>query len=333
MKSLNSLIWQPRWVSHLGAVEGSLKYLNHKISTAWIYGGTGHAFVLNIAKDLCPSGPTAWKTMMLYELAPNLGYKVEGVFSVKSNPDFLRLQEEAWEHAKKCIDNKIPCYGWELEIPEYYVISGYTDVGYLYSGPGCENEKGPRPWKDVGNSQIGILEIYSVHLTGSENPVKAIKEALEKVIYHAGNPADLIFPNYRSGLKGYDWWISAIEDGYASARGHSYNAAVWAECRKYSVQFLKEAKKYCDGEVRDFLDTAQEHYEIVADNLESIVKDYPFSIGLETKPLGVEERTSRTVESLKKVKDAEAAGYNWRNNAEDVKKVTEIYKALGIELD
>ena len=33
------------------------------------------------------------------------------------------------------------------------------------------------------------------------------------------------------------------------------------------------------------------------------------------------------------IKDAEAAGYDWRKNTEDVKKVTEIYKALGLELD
>ncbi|MCP6718254.1 MAG: O-antigen ligase family protein [Patescibacteria group bacterium] len=43
--------------------------------------------------------------------------------------------------------------------------------------------------------------------------------------------------------------------------------------------------------------------------------------------------TGQYEQALEKVKDAEAAGYNWRNNAEDVKKVTEIYKALGIELD
>ena len=112
MKILRKLSWKPRWVSHLGAVEGCLKFLKQKISTAWIYGGTGHAFIINVAKDLCPSDPTAWGTMMLYELAPNLVYKVDGVFARKSNPEFPRLQEKAWEHAKNCIDDGIPCYGW-----------------------------------------------------------------------------------------------------------------------------------------------------------------------------------------------------------------------------
>ncbi len=43
--------------------------------------------------------------------------------------------------------------------------------------------------------------------------------------------------------------------------------------------------------------------------------------------------TGQYEQALEKVKDAEAVGYDWRKNTEDVKKVTEIYKALGIELD
>lgn len=43
--------------------------------------------------------------------------------------------------------------------------------------------------------------------------------------------------------------------------------------------------------------------------------------------------TGQYEQALEKIKDAEAAGYDWRKNTEDVKKVTEIYKALGLELD
>ena len=90
MTIMKKLKWKPRWVSHLGAVEASLRFLKQKTSTAWIYGGTGHAFIINIAKDLCPSGPTAWRTMMLYELAPNLGYRVDGVFACGKNKEIIK---------------------------------------------------------------------------------------------------------------------------------------------------------------------------------------------------------------------------------------------------
>jgi len=308
LKLLEKLKWKHRWVTHLGCIEGCLRFLKKDVSTGWLYGGTGHAFVLNIAKDLCPSGPTAWKTIMLFELAANLGYKIDGVFASKSNPEFPIEQEKAWAHVKACIDKDIPCYGWELEEPEFYVINGYNDVGYFYSGPGHEEGTGPKPWNEVGNSKIGVLEIYSVYPTETANPVKAIKDSLEKVLYHASNPPDLIFPNYRSGLAGYDWWIDAIEDGSALTMGHSYNAAVWSECRKYAVEFLKEAKKHVDSDAKKLLDDARSSYIISARNLERVFKDYPFSPKLEQTPLGIDDRTHYTVQRLKRAKEAEKNG-------------------------
>jgi len=308
MSELRSLKWIPRWVSHLGAVEGSLKFLKSKISTAWLYGGTGHAFIINIAKDLCPSGPTAWRTMMLFELATNLGYETNGFFAHKDSSEFLRLQEKAWKHVKECLDIKIPCFGWELEVPEFYVINGYNDEGYMYSGPGCVDGKGPKSWNTLGTTGTGILELYSVHSTNTQDPIKAMRESFEKVLYHASNPDNIIFPNYRSGLQGYDWWISAIKNGSAVLMGHSYNAAVWHECRKYAVGFLKEGRKYVSGSTKAKFDEARKHYEIVVENLERITKDYPFYQGLDNKHIGIDDRTKKTVESLTNAKEAEAMG-------------------------
>jgi hypothetical protein len=83
MKALTHCQWTPRWVSHLGCVKGCLDFLGIEISDAWLYGGTGHAFVINLHEEVCPSGPTAWGTGKLFELAANLGYKAEGVFASK----------------------------------------------------------------------------------------------------------------------------------------------------------------------------------------------------------------------------------------------------------
>ncbi len=318
MTIIKELTWKSRWVTHLGCIEGCLKYLKRKISTGWLYGGTGHAFILNIAKDLCPSGPTAWRTHMLFGLAPNLGYRIDGVLAFKSDPAFSSAQKRAWEHAKKCIDDAIPCYGWQLDTEEYYVINGYNDIGYFYSGPHHDEGAGPKPWQEVGISDIGVLEIYSVHVTDTMNHTKAIRESFERVLHHASSPSDLIFPNYRSGLAGYDWWIQAIEDGSALSMGHSYNIAIWAECRKYAVKFLKEAKKYVDSDTRSLLDDARNAYEISAHNLEWIHKEYPFSPMLELAPLGIDDRTHHTVQCLRRAKDAEKNGLAILKNIVDV---------------
>ena len=90
--------------------------------------------------------------------------------------------------------------------------------------------------------------------------------------------------------------------------GHSYNAAVWAECRKYAVEFLKEARRHLGGNPRKLIDDARVSYEIVSKSLENVHKMYPFSALLKPEPLGVDERTSSTVEELKRAKEAEEKG-------------------------
>jgi hypothetical protein len=108
MKKLEGLKWSPHWVSHLGCVKGCLDYLEVEITLAWLFGGTGHPFALNIHPELCPSGPTAWRYVMLFQWAPNLGYKHDGFHGSKYQGGLQDLQTHAWEHIRNAIDNGHP---------------------------------------------------------------------------------------------------------------------------------------------------------------------------------------------------------------------------------
>ena len=68
-KQIAGLRWEPHSVTHLGCVKGCLDYLRAGISWEWLSGDTGHAFIINMHKVVCPSGPTAWHTEMLFRLA------------------------------------------------------------------------------------------------------------------------------------------------------------------------------------------------------------------------------------------------------------------------
>lgn len=87
---------------------------------------------------------------MFRQLGENIGYILEGVSGWKGDQDLAQLQEQAWEHVKNALDQETPCYGWELDIPEFYIIFGYDDAGYYISGPGCDDGKGPVPWQKLG---------------------------------------------------------------------------------------------------------------------------------------------------------------------------------------
>lgn len=307
MKALENCRWRPRWVSHLGCIGGCLDYLGIEMSEAWLYGGTGHAFVMNLHEGVCPSGPTAWRTVKLFELAGNLAYRVEGVFGTKEQDGFRELQGRAYEHARRSIDDGRPCYGWELGLPEFYVVYGYDDVGYYYSGP--TEGPGPKAWQELGDTGIGVLELYSVSPGEPADDATTVKQALSFALEIAGSPEAWIFPDYRAGLEGYDNWVRALEEGRASDMGVRYNAGVWLECRQNAVGFLKEAKERLPGRADAPLDEAAAHYGAVVAGLDRVAKLYPWSYeASDEETLPVDDTSRAAVEALRAARTAEAAG-------------------------
>ncbi len=47
-KVIENLKHKPWWISHLGCIEGCLDYFDVDVSTPWLFGATGHAFIINI---------------------------------------------------------------------------------------------------------------------------------------------------------------------------------------------------------------------------------------------------------------------------------------------
>ncbi len=305
---LENLKWKPMWVTHLGCIKGCLDYLDMDVSDAWLFGATGHAFLINVHEQVCPSGPTAWHTEMLFKLGKNLGYEIDGVFSHKGKPDFEESRKKAWEHVKKSIDESIPCYGWELNIPEFYVITGYDDVGYHFSGPMPEPAKIPKPWQELAAGDIGVIEMYSVRPGKPANDATTVKQAFEFALEYARSPKKWIYDKYKAGLEGFDLWIGTLETDTADGFGMAYNAAVWCECRHFAVEFLKEAKERLnDFKLDPLFDEAISHYDVVARNLKRVEELFPFHT---RKPEHIQDeaRRNKAIEALKTARAAEEKG-------------------------
>ena len=87
------------------------------MTPAWLFGGTGYAFVVNISETADESSPTAWDNQMIYDLAPNIGIRING-FSIRkqiAGEAFPAKQREAGELIRAAIDRGLPCYGWEVQ--------------------------------------------------------------------------------------------------------------------------------------------------------------------------------------------------------------------------
>jgi len=302
-KELENLRWTARWVSRLGCVKGCLDYLGLDVSDAWLFGATGHAFIINVHDVVCPSGPTAWNTEMLRKLGKNAGYKTCGMTARRGDNDFEEKRKVIWENTKLALDNG---YGWELDVPEYYVVYGYDDVGYYYSGPLCDDGAGPKPWRDLGCTDIGVLEMYSLAKGEAADDRTTVKEALAFALAFAQSPAKWVYAKYKAGLGGFDNWIRALEKNVAHGHGMAYNAAVWHECRHFAVEFLKEAKERLGGPAAPF-DEAISNYEVVAENLKKVAELFPF-LGRQPEHIEDEGRRAEAAEALRAAREAEAAG-------------------------
>jgi len=254
----------------------------------------------------------------MISLSRNIGYKISGVVGFKGlEKDFGSKQKEAWELVKRSIDQGIPCYGWEMAIPEYYVVYGYDDDGYYFTGPGNVGvlvEEGYKPWRELGASDIGVVEMYSGTPGQAVDDARTVKDALEFALDHAAGK--WVHPNYGAGLAGYDLWIDTLENGTATDHGMAFNTAVWNECRFFAPRFLKEARERLNGETGPLFEEAIGHYQTVQQNLQQVREMFPFPAGSE---LSDKERCQKAVECLKDARKAEESG---------LKSLEEIVAAL-----
>ncbi len=314
-KELANLRWHPLWVSHIGCIKGCLDYLGLDVSTAWLFGATGHAFLLNICEGVDLSGPTALNLERLLALGKNIGYATGQVSGARSDADYREVQQRAWERTRWAIDRGLPCYAWNLDprFPEFYVIYGYDTgdegeiAGYCFSGPGSDAGAGPVPWQGLGDDPIGWLAVQWLEPGQPADDVKTVKDAFAFALAHAEGAERWVYPGFRSGLAGYDLWIQELEAGRASGAGVGLNAGNWSECRNYAVEFLVEAKERLGPAFAGLLEEAIEHYRRVAAHLSALVGIFPFD---ERRPWQITDRArvELAVECLGAARDAEASG-------------------------
>lgn len=311
MKRLEGFVWEPLWVSHLGCLKGCLNHLGNEMSAAWLFGATGHAFMLNLSPDLCPSGPTAWKTNVLLTLGSSVGFRTLVVFGFRGNGDLQAAQERAWEAARRAIDDGIPCYGWELDVPEFYVINGYDETGYYYQGCTVPDGAGPKPWGELGDTHIGCVELVVVHPQEPRDDVTVVTNGLTFAVSVAEGGSEWVLPNYRMGAGAYDMWIAGLERGNVSGMGLAYNASVWASCRSHAVAFLKEARERLEGKADAAFEDAIAAYEEVVGGLAPVAELFPF-VGADDAARDANardaERLRTAVEHVTRARDAEARG-------------------------
>lgn len=244
---LENLNQTPFNTSLMGVVKGVFDYYDIKITNGMVYGGSGHAFLINIHDVVCPSGPYCWKYEKFYELVKNLGVEIINLgFFHKDHTvdDRNKVEQKMREH----LDAGMPGLAQNME---NQTILGYDDNQLLLAQPWNPECDFTPPtltfgnWKEFGDEIHASFAAFKK--VEAKDEATIIKQSLSYAVDLFKNPDHYNWEKYRIGSGAYDNWIKALEQGNFSAHGNWWNAMVWAECRKMAGEYFSEiADKYKD---------------------------------------------------------------------------------------
>ena len=250
----------------MGVLGGVADYYGIEVSDAMLFGGSGHAFVINIHQELCPSGPYCWNNKVFHRLVANLGIEIidHGFYSADSSAQ-NRLKLEAilidW------LDKETPC---ALLNMENQLITGYDGTGFLTAQPWAPKVDFPpahltfSSWDEFGDECH--VNFYSFHRTEPLDRREAIQVSLRYAVDLFDNPTAHTRPPYGIGPDAYANFIGAIKAGHGASHGNWWNATVWAECRQMAAAYFAEI---ADGyeELAPIARTLSDRYAAVAKGL------------------------------------------------------------------
>jgi len=262
---LANLKQPPLNTTMMGVLKSAADYHGLGLSEPMVFGLSGHAFLINIHTQLCPSGPYCWKRGNAEPLIRNMGLKMTdlGFFGTGTHDEARSAVER---QLREALDKGIPC---SLTNLENQIIDGYDATGFFTAQPWARHANFPPArlsfgtWQEFGKDIH--VNFYTIEKAKPVYRQKAIHASLEYAVDMFRNPAKHSSSDYGVGPLAYDNWIAAIPTS-GSSHGNWWNATVWSECRQMAAQYLTEIGK-ANAQVASLCSQLNVEYLKIADNL------------------------------------------------------------------
>jgi len=226
----------------MGCVKGASDFFDLDWSVPKLFGYSGHAFLINIHLELCPSGPYAWDHDAFYLALRNMGIRRNGsiAFDEGIGPEErARLDERIKAHldaGKLCM----------LDFKEHQLIAGYDQKGFSILQPWGGGSGVELPslsfgtWDEISEGRgwtwFTFLEKEEERADERALLVSALAEAM-RPRSAAKTSAESA---YRAGDAAWEAWIAAVDKGLGSSHGNWWGGMVWKECRSMASTFFSE---------------------------------------------------------------------------------------------
>lgn len=267
--------YQPAWLTWVASTTTCLRAFGVDCDQADVAGFSGYAFHLGVHEEVCPSGPTMLDWYRLSRGVHALGRATIEFRSPCCNVSG-KAREDSCRAAFGMVRNELlsgrPCVLWGTYLPEFGVVVGIDGDAYrIKSFRELLRQEQPAIPYDQTETPGGIYALgfpAEAEYSDLHRDLEAILEALRQW----RRPA---YGQYRFGADGYDLWIEALRAKRANRFGCGYNAACYAEGRRFAQQFFERMSVRRPIAAQLLRQVAQSYRE-AADAMQGISEIFPF---------------------------------------------------------
>ena len=272
---IDGIVQPPFETTMMGVVKGVLDHFGRDLSPARVYGGSGHAFLVNVHEALCPSGPYCWNEAHMEPLLRNLGLgRTDLGFYHAGSPPEERAAVEA-----KLLDHLRSGRPCSLVNMEHQIVYGFEDGRFLTARPWSGNPDfppgtlTPGDWTELG-AEIH-MNFFAYDPVEPADPAVTVRASLEYAVDVHRHPGKHQCEGYAVGPGAWDNWAAAAGE-FGASHGNWWNGTVWGECRLRAAEYLDELAESLDGDAASRAGSLAAAYAGIAEQVAALAdKELP----------------------------------------------------------
>ncbi|HHW08498.1 MAG TPA: hypothetical protein GXX29_00830 [Firmicutes bacterium] len=229
--------------SYTKAALTALQTQEGSVDPVWVAGASGAAFRIWIHKDICPSATSVFNWSILPAGIVNAGWNCR-YHSRLWHEEFVAEERRlaALEAIKAAINEGKTPICWDVDIPEWGVITGYDDAAGELSAVSVISPETKLKYEQLGKRNIPIMSVTIIDGRNGKERQDSILNSLHTAVKHAEQGEWNDRPAYQDGLPAYEQWENALlrlaETGEKQNMLY-YLCATYTAARHYAGRYLE----------------------------------------------------------------------------------------------
>ncbi len=261
----------------MGCIKGAADYFDLDFTPAMLYGLTGHAFLINVHKEICCSGPYVWKREGFQACLRNVG--IEWVH----NPVGKDSSNEERKAMERMMRKNLESGGLGmLGFLEFQLFSGYDEEGFHFLQPwesDCPvtiSNLSYNTWTECLDREGFAVFSTLTKVSLKKDVIEMVKDALTYALEFYREPekhraGGHLNKSYKMGFGAYENWIQGVKDGFGDKHCNLVNGNMYADCRRMGSLFFDELQEILDTKrAKDVSSELSDLYQRMSDNFDHI---------------------------------------------------------------